>query len=180
MLTHAISLKYGVPAAHSPMFESREIAEMDVGVVDSRMAAEVISLTFFQSVLRGLQRSPRIVGQEAGAIGGLGAEDISCLVIPDGCLGLPTLAALQQGIKVIAVRENANIMRNDLSRLPWREGQYFQVENYWEATGVVNCLRMGLDPHSVRRPLTEARLTYNCQMLQYPFGPPSGSRLDLP
>ena len=53
MLTHSISLKYGVPAAHAPMFESREIAEMDVGVVDSRMAAEVISLTFFQSVLRG-------------------------------------------------------------------------------------------------------------------------------
>ena len=46
---------------------------------------------------------------------GLGAEDISCLIIPDGCLGIPTLAALQQGIKVIAVRENVNIMRNDLS-----------------------------------------------------------------
>ena len=65
MLTHAISLKYGVPTAHSPMFESREIADMDVGVVDSRMAAEVVSLTFLQSVLRGLQRSPRIVGREA-------------------------------------------------------------------------------------------------------------------
>ena len=163
MLTHAISLKYGVPAAHAPMFESREIAEMDVGVVDSRMAAEVISLTFLQSVLRGLQRSPRIVGREAGTMGGLGAEHISCLIIPDGCLGLPTLAALQQGIKVIAVRENANIMRNDLSRLPWGKSQFFQVKNYWEAIGVANCLRIGLDPLSVRRPLTGARLTYHCQ-----------------
>jgi hypothetical protein len=28
------------------------------------------------------------------------AADVSCLVIPDGCLGLPTLAALEQGIPV--------------------------------------------------------------------------------
>ena len=163
MLTHAISLKYGVPAAHSPMFESREIADLDVGVVDARMAAEVISVTFFQSVLRGLQRSPWIIDKETGIGGGLGAENISCLIIPDGCLGLPTLAALQQGIKVIAVRENSNIMRNDLSRLPWKEGQFFQVENYWEAAGVTNCFRMGIDPHSVRRPLKQARVTFNCQ-----------------
>ena len=159
MLTHAISLKYGVPAAHSPMFESREIAELDVGVVDSRMAAEVISLTFLQSILRGLQRSPRIIRQEAGARTSLGAEDVSCLVIPDRCLGLPTLAALHQGITVIAVRENASIMQNDLRDLPWRDGQLIQVENYWEAAGVVNCLRIGLDPLSVRRPLAKARFT---------------------
>ena len=90
MLTHAISLKYGVPAAHSPMFESRKVAEIDVGVVDPRMAAEVISVTFLQSVLRGLQRSPRITSPESMTVRGMGAENISCLVIPDGCLGLPT------------------------------------------------------------------------------------------
>ena len=176
MLTHAISLKYGVPAAHSPMFESREMAEMDVGMVDSRMAAEVISLTFFESVLRGLQRSPRIIGQEAGAMKGLGAENISCLIIPDGSLGLPTLAALHQGITVIAVRENANIMRNELAGLPWRDGQFVQVENYWEAAGVVNCLRIGIDPFSVRRPLIGARLTSNRQEAQWPFRSPNGQR----
>ena len=168
MLTHAISLKYGVPSAHSPMLESRAISELDVGVVDARMAAEVISVTFFQSVLRGLQRSPLIVGKEMAVRGGLGAESISCLIIPDGCLGLPTLAALQQGIKVIAVRENANIMRNDLSLLPWNEGQFFQVENYWEAVGVTNCLRMGIDPYSVRRPLKQAQVTYNCHGIMLP------------
>ena len=172
MLTHAISLKYGVPAAHAPMFESREIAEIDVGVVDSRMAAEVISMTFFESVLRGLQRSPRILGQEARGTEGLGAEDIACLIIPNGCLGLPTLAALQQGIKVIAVRENANIMRNDLSRLPWKDGQFIQVENYWEASGVANSLRIGLDPLSVRRPMREARVTLNCQEATVPIATP--------
>ena len=61
MLTHALSSMYDVPAAHSPMFESRDIANMDPGVVDPRMAAEAVSTTFLQCTLKGLQKSPRIV-----------------------------------------------------------------------------------------------------------------------
>jgi hypothetical protein len=162
MLTHAISLKYHVPAAHSPMFESRQIAELDLGVVDPRMAAEVVSVTFLQSVLRGLQRSPRIVTSDGSTTGALiGAEAISCLVIPDGCLGLPTLAAMYQGIPVVAVRENRNIMRNDLAGLPWRKGQLITVENYWEAAGVMAALKQGLDPFSVRRPLSNVLVRHS-------------------
>ncbi len=159
LLTHAISSKYRLPAAHSPMFESRAISELDVGVVDSRMAAEVVSVTFLQSILRGLQRSPRIVSQNTEASHSLGAENISCLVIPDGCLGLPVLAALQQGIPVIAVRENANIMHNELAKLPWRRGQLIVVENYWEAVGALASLKLGMDPYSVRRPIGNVRVS---------------------
>jgi hypothetical protein len=85
----------------------------------------------------------------------LTAADISCLVIPDGCLGLPTLAALEQGIKVIAVRENENLMRNDLADLPWAAGQFYQVNNYWEAAGVLIALKAGVSPGAVRRPIKE-------------------------
>jgi hypothetical protein len=74
-------------------------------------------------------------------------------VIPDGCIGLPTLAALEQGIPVIAVRENRNVMRNDLARLPWDTGRLYVVDNYWEAAGVMAALRAGMAPFSVRRPL---------------------------
>lgn len=158
MLTHAVSLRYSLPAAHSPMFESREAADLDVGVVDPRMAAEVISLTFFQSVLRGLQNSPRIISRNRVVGQSIGAENISCLVIPDGCLGLPVLAALQQGIPVVVVRENSNLMRNELSELPWKPSQYIVVENYWEAAGVLASLKAGLDPYSVRRPLSVAHV----------------------
>ena len=154
MLTHAVSSRYGVPAAHSPMFESREIADMDLGVVDSRMAAETVSLTFLQSILRGLQYAPRLSPiSEAGPATALTAGDIACVVMPDGCLGIPTIAALEQGILVVGVKENRNIMRNDLSALPWKSGQYIQVDNYWEAAGLLAALRVGLDPGSVRRPL---------------------------
>ena len=71
-----------------------------------RMAAEVVSITFLQCILRGMQRSPRIVDQDWTDMSGVGVEDVSCLVIPDGCLGLPVLAALQQGIPTVAVKEN--------------------------------------------------------------------------
>lgn len=161
MLTHALSTLYNVPTAHSPMFESREIANVDPGIVDPRMAAEAISLTFLQCTLKGLQRSPRMItdGLAMNQPGVITATDISCLVIPDGCLGLPTLGALEQGITVIAVEENRNLMRNDLSLLPWAPGQYHQVANYWEAVGVVTALRAGIDPASVRRPLAETNVS---------------------
>ena len=155
MLTHWVSLVYDVPSAHSPMLESQQVADLNPGVVDSRIAAEAISLTFMQCILKGLQRSPRIVTDETlmARDDVLTAGEVSCLVIPDGCVGLPTLAALEQGITVIAVRENRNVMKNDLSALPWAPGQFYAVENYWEACGVLLALRQGLAPESVRRPL---------------------------
>ena len=155
LLTHATSLLYNLPAAHSPMLESEAVANADPGVVDPRMAAEAVSLTFLQCILKGLQRSPRIVSDEGlmqrNSV--LTVEDVSCLVIPEGCIGLPTLAALEQGVSVIAVRENHNLMRNDLRMLPWQRGQLILVENYWEAAGVVASLRAGIAPEAVRRPL---------------------------
>lgn len=157
LFTHAISSMYDIPTAHSPMLESLEVANLEVGVVDPRMAAEEISNAFLMCILKGLQRSPRIFKDIARNYrpGVLTASDVSALVIPDGCVGLPTLAALEQGIPVVAVRENRNIMQNDLSALPWQQGQLHFVENYWEAAGVLCALRQGLDPVSVRRPLMD-------------------------
>ena len=76
------------------MFESREIANMDPGIVDPRMAAEAVSMTFLQCTLKGLMRSPRIITDRDDMTRPyvFTASDVSCLVLPDGCLGLPTLA----------------------------------------------------------------------------------------
>ncbi len=157
MLTHAVSQKLNLPSAHAPMFESLEVANQYPRIVDPRMAAEAISLTFLQCVLKGLRTSPKIIDDPAKFVnqGVISAADIACLVIPDGCLGLPTLAALEQGITVIAVRENENLMKNDLAALPWRADQFYLVENYWEAAGVLCALRGGIMPSAVRRPLEQ-------------------------
>lgn len=162
IFTHALSLLKGYPSAHSPMIESEEIESIDPGIVDPRMAAEAVSITFLQSILKGLQRSPRIVTDPVAldhpSI--LGARDVSCLITPDGCLGLPVLAALEQGIPVIAVRDNVNLMRNDIVALPWAPGQFYVVENYLEAVGVLCALRAGLSLESVRRPIFPATVTH--------------------
>lgn len=162
IFTHALSQIYNCPSAHAPMLQAQELNAFfsgeGRGVVDPRKAAELISNTCLQCVLKGLQRSPRIFtpAQAKGQKGSLGVEDISCLVIPDGCLSLPIYAALTQGITVIAVKENRNLMRNDLTKLPWKKGQFFQVENYWEAAGVIASIRGGICPRSVRRPINKA------------------------
>jgi hypothetical protein len=156
MLTHAVSHCFNIPSAHAPMMESREILNEDPGRVDPRMAAEAISSSFLQCVLKGLKQSPRIVSdeQEMMASGILTARDISCLVIPEGCIGLPTLAALEQGISVIAVREGSGLIAQELAALPWADHQFYKVENYWEAAGILCALRAGISPASVRRPMS--------------------------
>ncbi len=159
IFTHALSSLYDIPTAHAPMEASREVSNQDLGVVDPRMAAEAISNAYFMCVLKGLQRAPRIIRDISPSPppGVLTAAHVSCMVIPVGCVGIPTLAALEQGIPVIAVRENRNIMKNDLQALPWRRGQLHMVENYWEAIGVMTALKAGVDPAGVRRPLAETR-----------------------
>jgi hypothetical protein len=142
------------------MIESEDVESVDPGIVDPRMAAEAVSLTFLQSILKGLQRSPRIVSDPSAmqhpSI--LTARDVACLVTPDGCLGLPVLAALEQGIPVVAVRDR-NLMHNDLSALPWRPGQFCAVDNYLEAVGVLCARKAGLALDSVRRPILPAPVT---------------------
>jgi len=156
MLTHLLSLTLSVPTAHAPMVMTMEEVESHFGVVDPRKAAEAISSCFLLCVLKGLHKSPRIV-RGPGMIGHselISSSDISCLVIPYGCVGIPTLAAMEQGIPVIAVRENRNKMRNDLADYPFKPGKLYVVENYLEAVGVMNALRAGVSVESVRRPLS--------------------------
>ena len=159
MLTHSLTLMFGVPTAHAPMVKNMEIANPHAGVVDPRIASEAVSSTFLMCVLKGLHKSPRIIRDSSvfGHSGVLTNADISCLIIPDGCVGLPTLAAMEQGIPVIAVRENKNRMQNCLEDYPFQSGKLFIVDNYLEAVGVMNALKAGVSVESIRRPLADTR-----------------------
>jgi len=161
MLTHAVSMLMDVPSAHAPMLESMEIMNIELGLVDPRMAAEAVSTAFLHCVLKGLHQSPAIVTDTAclTAPGVLSAADVACLVIPDGCVGLPTLAARDQGIPVIAVRENTNCMQNDLGALGFAPDKLFVVDNYLEAVGVMSALRAGVALRTVRRPIPDTTVT---------------------
>jgi hypothetical protein len=160
MLTHSIACAFDIPCAHSPMALTLTGTNMlfeTMGIVDPRKAADICSRTYLYSIVKGLYKAPRIV---YGA--GLTVEDVSCLVIPDGCIGLPTLAAMEQGIPVIAVKENRTLMQNRLEDLPFKPGKLFVVDNYWEAVGVMTALKAGVAPAAVRRPLSDTKLLKQC------------------
>lgn len=160
MLTHSLTMMFGLPTAHAPMVKSIDIANLHAGVVDPRISSEAISSTFLLSVLKGLHKSPRIISDPSTIShpGIISNADISCLIIPDGCVGLPTLAAMEQGIPVIAVKENKNRMVNSLEGFPFQPGKLFMVENYLEAIGVMNALKAGVSVESVRRPFADTKL----------------------
>ncbi|MEM9373548.1 MAG: DUF3326 domain-containing protein [Planctomycetota bacterium] len=153
LLSHWLSLYTNRPVAHCPMMEDEDIELADYGITDPRLAAEMVSVTFAQCIFKGLQRAPRIVPPRTRDA--FAAEDINALVMPQGCFGLPIIAALKQGIPVIAVRERLNSrgFRGLVRDLPWARGQYVEVENYFEAAGHLACLKAGVSPRSVRRPL---------------------------
>ncbi len=163
MLTHALTMMFSVPTAHAPMVKNMNTINLHGGVVDPRIASEAISSTFLMCVLKGLHKSPRIIRDSSifDRSGILTNSDISCLIIPDGCVGLPTLAAMEQGIPVIAVRENKNRMQNCLEDYPFQPGKLFIVENYLEAVGVMNALKGGVSVESIRRPLADTRCEYS-------------------
>lgn len=149
MLTHGIAEVFNIPCAHSPMMTSKKVMNSELGVVDPRKAPETSSTTYLHCILKGLHRAPRIVDFSKG----ITLEDISCMIIPDGCVGLPTLACLENDIPVIAVKENKNNMKNDLKSLPFKKDKLFIVDNYLEAVGVMTSLKAGVSPESVRRPI---------------------------
>ena len=154
-LTHAISSALNIPSAHAPTMEERSIRATELGRVAPRKAAEAISTSYMFCLLKGLHRAPAVVTESDGNYEPdvLSAEDISCLVIPEGVIGIPTIAAVMQGIPTIVVRGNSNLMRNDVARLPFATGQLTMVDNYAEAAGVMQAMKIGLSPHSLRRPL---------------------------
>jgi len=81
------------------------------------------------------------------------------MIIPDGCIGLPTLACLENNIPVIAVRGNKNAMNNDLWDLPFKRNKLFIVDNYLEAVGIMTSLKAGVAPSVVQRPIKHTKKT---------------------
>jgi hypothetical protein len=160
ILTHLVSTVLDVPSAHAPTMSSEALRTESWGVVEPRKAAEVISTTYLFCVLKGLNKAPQVVLRPTGVYDPsiLTAEDVSALVIPDGCVGLPTLAAVEQGIPVVAVRNNTNLMRNDLRALPFRAGQLHYAQNYYEAAGILAAIKAGVAPATIARPMQPIRI----------------------
>ena len=130
------------PVAHAPLEstspEDTELYNIMNEVVDPRMAPEAISFCYLHCVLKGLNRAPRISDT------GLSVEDIDVMVSPDGCFGPAHKACLEANIPVVVVRENKTVC-------DWKAiHEFIYVDNYWEAAGIIACMKAGVTRESVR------------------------------
>lgn len=141
-----IAEKLHKPVAHSPMddFESDSYKEMlEAGIVDSRMAAELVSISYLHCVLKGLHKAPRVVHHE-----GLSCNDINVMVSPASIYGEPHRACYEKQIPIIYVKENKTCLDRVVSR-------GIVVENYLEAAGLIQAWAAGVSIQSIRRPLPQ-------------------------
>jgi hypothetical protein len=153
-ITHSLSNILGVNVAHSPMlYDKNDIFQLQGNkIVDPVKSPEVMSKTELFCVIKGMFKTPKIVEYTCES-GIYTNRDIHVLITPDRCIGLPLLAALEQGIIVIAVEDSRNMMKNDLENLPWKKGQFYKAKNYFEASGILTALKNGINPTSFERPI---------------------------
>lgn len=135
--------KFDKPIAHAPFADWRTDDLKDFAkVVDPRMSAEMVSMSYLHCVLKGLHKAPRINYKR-----GLSVHDVDFLITPINCRHEPHWACEKAKIPIIAVRENKSIMNE---KMP---DDYIIVDNYIEAAGVLMAYKAGIDYKSVRRPL---------------------------
>lgn len=126
------------PVAHAPI--DSEIFKDFNEVVEPRIAAETVSVSYIHCVLKGLHKAPRIGGN-------FSINDVDCLVSPDNCYGFPHQACERNGVPVIVVKENKTCLNNEMP------DNFIFVDNYLEAVGVIVAMREGISTKSVRRPV---------------------------
>ncbi|MCX8199854.1 MAG: DUF3326 domain-containing protein [Candidatus Micrarchaeota archaeon] len=163
IISHLISAKFGVPAAHAPLLSKYEIyKETHSGRVDPRAAAEAIGPAYLGCVLQGLDRAPRLIPlsrddislHRAGAEGGISVWDVDAVVMPYTCMGgIPALAAQKWKIPIIAVKENTTVMKATPEKVGLKG--VIAAQNYWEVGGILAAMKEGIDPAELRRPVSQ-------------------------
>ena len=148
IISHLISKFFKIPCAHAPALEPIQIKED----LDPRAAAEEIGYTFLPSVLRGLSKAPDLVDLSNSCERiTLSAQEVEFVVVPSGALGgEAVLACMERDINVIAVK-NKCILNVDNKKINYPN--ILEVDNYFEAAGILLCAREGINNKSFTRPL---------------------------
>ena len=179
VISHLLVRHLGIPCAHAPALEP---LPLDPGL-DPRAAAEELGHTFLPCVLVGLSRAPDLVplterqpgadgarAQGGGSLEAPGAQrefrsallphtaghllssrNLGAVVAPAGAMGgAAVLACAEQGVPLIAV-DNPCLLEVTAEALGL---EAIPARSYAEAAGLVTALREGIDPATLRRPLT--------------------------
>ena len=117
-----------------------------------RAASEEIGHTFLPSVLIGLSKAPDLIDlTDKNKNITLHPSQIESIVVPSGALGGEgVLAGIERGLNIISVK-NENILNIDNHHFNY--SKLIEVDNYFEAAGLILAIREGINPKSIRRPL---------------------------
>ncbi len=147
IISHAIVREFAIPCAHAPALQPLPLDPS----VSPRAAAEELGYTFLPCVLVGLSRAPQIItSRDLFKSDDFTCDDIDAIVTPYsacGGAGLLTLNPLSH-VQTIFVKENQTSL-NVTPKMLGLTG--IQVENYWEAIGVLTALKAGINPQSLRK-----------------------------
>lgn len=184
VISHLLVQHLGIPCAHAPALEPLPLDP----ALDPRAAAEELGHTFLPCVLVGLSRAPDLVplaemqppadGATTPGSGSipapwaeqerrsallpittghlLSSRNLGAVVAPAGAIGgAAVLACAERGVPLIAV-QNACLLQVTAEALGL---EAMHARSYAEAAGLVLALREGIDPASLRRPLSNAAAT---------------------
>ncbi|GAX39790.1 hypothetical protein NIES4075_07490 [Tolypothrix sp. NIES-4075] len=161
ILTHMTTNFYPFTAAHSPL--CLDFSEEELNILytlgDPRDGAELISMSFLCSTLKGLTHSPRLAKFDTplpSGCQGFSVENVSAVVMPESTVGnIPFFASLEQNIPVILVRDNHTQYEITPSILGIDHSQrkIYYVNSYMEAAGLLLALRHGIAPEATTRPI---------------------------
>ncbi len=144
VISHAIVREFAIPCAHAPALQPLAL-DPDVS---PRAAAEELGYTFLPCVLVGLSRAPKIItSRDRFRVDDFTSENISAIITPYSACGGAGLLALNPHVPTIFVKENQTAL-NVTPEILGLTG--IQVENYWEAIGVLTALKAGINPLSLR------------------------------
>ena len=152
VISHLISKFLKVPCAHAPALRT---IELNVNL-DPRAASEEIGYTFLPSVLIGLSNAPDLIElPNRNEKITLHPSQIESIVVPMGALGgEAVLAGIERGLNIISVK-NENIL--GINNKTFNYPNLFEVNNYFEAAGLILSIRNGINLKSIQRPLNTIR-----------------------
>lgn len=146
-LSKLMSEKLNKPVIHAPV-ENSEVFKTFNEIVDPRKAAEMVSVCYLHSCLKGGHVAPKISLKDSAYWN----TDIDFLITPVNVVGRPHFACLKAGIPIIAVKENKTVLNDSMP------DDFIIVENYLEAAGVISAKRAGVSLASIRRPLERTKI----------------------
>ncbi|WDM15559.1 DUF3326 domain-containing protein [Streptomyces lavenduligriseus] len=153
IISHLIVRTLGVPCAHAPLMNFKELT-LAQAVVDARSAGELVSISGLACILIGLSRAPQLSADIRGSrlAEEVRINDVTAVVAPATALGsIPVLEALRRQIPVIAVQDNTTLLNVGSEQLGL-DG-IVHAANYVEAAGLILALRNGISPDTLTRPL---------------------------